>query len=200
MSADGTNARPLTSGNRVSEGNLAISPDNTQLMFTMSANEKYEGYHNARIYVMPLAGGAMRQVSPADATYQVSDAAWSKDGKTIYFHANLGVHDRVLEVGSRVPQASAGFVEHSGRRVGQGDIPALWDAGEVPLPGGPRATAELEDPAIGGQVELLEDPLVPALTVDAEALVQIDSGVQVRGVAVLLGQTWVSWFGHPPLP
>jgi len=98
MSADGSGARQLTSGNRVAEGNLAISPDNAQVLFTAAANEKIEGYHNGKIFVIPFGGGAARLLSPADATYQVAEAAWSKDGRTVYFTANLGVHDEIFRL------------------------------------------------------------------------------------------------------
>ena len=70
----------LTSGNRVSEGSLAISPDNTRVLFTAGANEAMEGLPQ-RQDVRPSArgwpGGLM---TPADAAYDVSDAEWSQGG------------------------------------------------------------------------------------------------------------------------
>jgi dipeptidyl aminopeptidase/acylaminoacyl peptidase len=98
MSADGSSARQLTSGNRVAEGNLAISPDNTRVLFTAAANEKLEGYHNRKIFVVPAGGGPARVLSPSDATYEVSDASWSADGRSVYFVANLGVHDQIFRL------------------------------------------------------------------------------------------------------
>jgi dipeptidyl aminopeptidase/acylaminoacyl peptidase len=98
MAADGSGARQMTSGNRVAEGNLAISPDNSQLLFTAAANDKFEGYHNRKIFVMPMAGGAPRQVSPVDATYEVGEAAWSKDGRAVYFTANMGVTNQIFRL------------------------------------------------------------------------------------------------------
>jgi Tol biopolymer transport system component len=104
MDASGANLRQLTSGNRIAERGLAISPDNTRLLFTAGANEAMEGYHNGKVFVMPLSGGRPRQVTPATAAYDVSSAEWSKDGSRIYFVANLGVHDEifVLDPESRV--------------------------------------------------------------------------------------------------
>jgi dipeptidyl aminopeptidase/acylaminoacyl peptidase len=103
MNADGQGARQLTSGNRVSEGNLMVSPDGQQLLFRAGANDAMQGYYNGKLFVMPLAGGAPRLVTPADATYDVASAEWSKDGSAIYFVANLGVHDELfrLDVASR---------------------------------------------------------------------------------------------------
>ena len=106
MASDGTGARQMTSGNRVAEGNLAISPDNTQLLFTAAANERFEGYHNRRIFVMPMAGGAARQISPVNATYEVAEAAWSKDGKAVYFTANIGVTDQVFRLDTASREAA----------------------------------------------------------------------------------------------
>jgi len=103
--ADGSAPRQLTAGNRVSEGSLSVSPDNTQVLFRAGANERFEGYHNGKIFVVPAAGGAPRQVSPAAATYDVSEATWSKDGKAIFFTANMGVHDQVFRLDPAARQA-----------------------------------------------------------------------------------------------
>ncbi|MGE0461669.1 MAG: prolyl oligopeptidase family serine peptidase [Vicinamibacterales bacterium] len=96
MDASGADARQLTSGNRIAERGLAISPDNTRLLFTAGANEAMEGYHNGKVFVLPLAGGRPRQVTPPSAAYDVSSADWSRDGSRIYFVANLGVHDEIF--------------------------------------------------------------------------------------------------------
>ena len=97
----GADARQLTSGNRVNEGRLAISPDNTRLLFRAGANEAMEGYHNGKLFVMPLAGGPARLVTPADATYDVSEArSGRRTDRRIYFVANLGVHDEIFRARS----------------------------------------------------------------------------------------------------
>jgi dipeptidyl aminopeptidase/acylaminoacyl peptidase len=105
--ARGGGAWQLTSGNRVSEGGLAISPDNAGVLFRAGANEAMEGYYNGRLFVLPLGGGPARQVTPADATYDVSDAEWSKDGTTIFFVANMGVHDEVFSLDTATRRATA---------------------------------------------------------------------------------------------
>jgi dipeptidyl aminopeptidase/acylaminoacyl peptidase len=110
----GRDPRQLTSGNRVNEGGMAIAPDNARVLFVAGANEAMEGYHNGKVFVLPLSGGPARLVTPADAAYDVSEAEWSNDGSTIYFVANVGVHDEVfrLEVGtSRATALTSG--EHS---------------------------------------------------------------------------------------
>jgi len=105
--ARGGDARQLTSGNRVSEGSLAISPDNTRVLFRAGANEAMEGYHNGKIFVLPLAGGPAGLLTPANAAYDVSDAEWSKEGSTIYFVASMGVHDEVFSLDVASKRATA---------------------------------------------------------------------------------------------
>ena len=105
--ARGGDARQLTSGNRVSEGSLAISPDNTRVLFRAGANEAMEGYHNGKIFVLSLAGGPAGLVMPANAAYDVSDAEWSKEGSTIYFVASMGVHDEVFSLDVASKRATA---------------------------------------------------------------------------------------------
>lgn len=103
--ADGSGAQQLTSGNRVSEGSLAVSPDNTAVLFQAGANERMEGYHNGKLFVVPADGGAPRLVSPPDAPYDVRDAAWSKDGRAIYFVAGAGTRDEIFRLDPATRQA-----------------------------------------------------------------------------------------------
>ena len=41
---------------------------------------------------MPAGGGPHKVVSPTDVPYEIERAIWSKDGKSIYFLANMGIH------------------------------------------------------------------------------------------------------------
>jgi dipeptidyl aminopeptidase/acylaminoacyl peptidase len=106
MDASGANARQLTSGNRVSENVVGISADNTEVLFVAAANERLEGYHNRKIFLVPASGGAPRLVSQPDAPYEVSNAAFSRDGRAIYFTANAGVHDEVFRLDPATRQAT----------------------------------------------------------------------------------------------
>jgi dipeptidyl aminopeptidase/acylaminoacyl peptidase len=94
--ADGAGARQLTD-NRIGEGNVRLSPDGTQVLFTATANERFEPYYNDKIFVMPVAGGAARVLMAAQAQ-QVLRAEWSKDGGAIYFVANVGVTSHLARV------------------------------------------------------------------------------------------------------
>ena len=77
---------------------VAFSPDNSQLLFVAAANEAFEGYFNDKIFLVPVAGGPARIVSPADATYEVSNAAWSRDGRSVFFTANIAFANRFSSI------------------------------------------------------------------------------------------------------
>lgn len=95
--ADGSAAVQVTN-NRVPEGGAALSPDNTQVLFTSGANAKFESYYNGRLFVVPAGGGSARVVVGETEPYDVDSAMWSADGKSIYFLANLGVHEELFVV------------------------------------------------------------------------------------------------------
>jgi dipeptidyl aminopeptidase/acylaminoacyl peptidase len=96
MDATGGAAVALTS-NGVAESGSTLSPDGSQVLFLAQANERFDTYYNANLFVMPTAGGAARDLT-RDFGHEVIDAAWSKDGRTIYFLANLGVHSQLFEL------------------------------------------------------------------------------------------------------
>src|SRR5262249_25643914 len=89
--ADGSHALQLTK-NSVPESGAMLSPDNSRVLFLSQANAQFETYYNRKLFVVPAAGGAARIVTPVDARYEIERAAWSKDGRSILFLANLGVH------------------------------------------------------------------------------------------------------------
>ncbi|HEX8028581.1 MAG TPA: S9 family peptidase [Vicinamibacterales bacterium] len=96
MDANGSNARQLTT-NKVPEGNASLSPDGSTVLFTSGATEQGELYYNDKLFVVPAAGGPAKILLP-NVDYGVENASWSKDGKTIYFTANMGVHNEVMRV------------------------------------------------------------------------------------------------------
>ncbi|MFA5911794.1 MAG: S9 family peptidase [Vicinamibacterales bacterium] len=112
MDASGANAKQLTS-NKVPESGAALSPDGSTVLFTSASNEQFDLYYNDKLFLVPAAGGPARVLLP-DAPYGVENASWSADGKSIYFTANMGVHNEVMRVEvatRRVTQLSAG--EHA---------------------------------------------------------------------------------------
>ncbi len=96
MNADGTGALRLTR-NSVAESGARLSPDNTQVLFTTGANERFESYYNTNIFIVAAGGGQPRQLA-ADLPDLESEALWSKTQRSIYFVANYGVHTQLVEL------------------------------------------------------------------------------------------------------
>ena len=96
MDASGRNAKQLTT-NSVSEGNAALSPDGHSMLFTSASNEQFENYYNDKLFLVPTAGGAARVLLP-DVPYEIENASWSKDGRSVYFTANMGVRNEIMKV------------------------------------------------------------------------------------------------------
>ena len=94
MDASGANARPLTA-NTVPESDASLAPDNATVLFIAGANDRFETYYNDNIFVVPAAGGPPRNLT-SDLPYEIESAAWSKDGRSIYFVANMGVHSELF--------------------------------------------------------------------------------------------------------
>lgn len=96
MDVNGANARQLTE-NEIPEGDPSISPDGATVVFTAGANAQLESYYNRKIFVVPSAGGPAR-VLLSDVPYEVENLAWGADGKSLFFTANMGVHNQLMKV------------------------------------------------------------------------------------------------------
>ena len=96
MDSTGGGARQITH-NKVAEGGAEISPDGSQILFTAQADQKFETYYNSKLFIAPASGGEARVLMP-DLPYEIERGAWSKDGKSIFFLANMGVHAELFEV------------------------------------------------------------------------------------------------------
>jgi dipeptidyl aminopeptidase/acylaminoacyl peptidase len=94
---DGSAAMQLTR-NTVGETDARISPDSSQVLFISGANAKFETYYNGRLFLVPASGGQARVLVGEQEPLDVDHAVWSKDGKSIYFLANLGVHEELFVV------------------------------------------------------------------------------------------------------
>jgi dipeptidyl aminopeptidase/acylaminoacyl peptidase len=99
MDAAGSNAKQITH-NQVEESDAELSPDDTEVLFLSQANRKFETYYNRKIFIEPSGGGEARLLMP-DLPYEVSKASWSKDGRSIYFLANMGVHTELFKVSAQ---------------------------------------------------------------------------------------------------
>ena len=96
MDADGKNMKRLTH-NRVSEHGAELSPDKKQVLFISWCNEKFEPYYNNNLFIMPSGGGSAQLMMP-QMPYEVQQAHWAADGKSIYFVANMGVHSELFRL------------------------------------------------------------------------------------------------------
>ncbi|MCU1262742.1 MAG: hypothetical protein JWO80_5627 [Bryobacterales bacterium] len=96
MDASGSNARQITR-NQVGESEAVLSPDNSQVLFLSQSDQKFETYFNRKVFVAPAGGGDARVLMP-DLPYEVEKASWSKEGKAIFFVANMGVHTELFSV------------------------------------------------------------------------------------------------------
>lgn len=97
MAADGGSTQQLTD-NGVAEGGAELSPDNRWVLFTSgSRSDLGESYFNTNLFVVPAAGGEVRELAP-ELGLGLDQAAWSADGRSIWVLANAGVRDRLLRV------------------------------------------------------------------------------------------------------
>ncbi len=136
MDANGSNAKQITH-NRVPETNASLSPDGSQVLFLSQANQQFETYYNAKLFLAPANGGDARLLMP-DLPYEVERAAWSKDGKSIFFLANMGVHAELFKVGveSKKPeQITSGKHAITGWTLSSGANVHVFTSLEMTSPG-----------------------------------------------------------------
>lgn len=110
--ANGAEPQQITK-NRVPESEAEISPDGTQVLFLAQANQKFDTYYNRKLFVSSVKAGSSRLLMP-DLPYEILRAAWSQDGKSILFLANMGVHTELFQVkeqGGKPEQLTSG--EHT---------------------------------------------------------------------------------------
>jgi dipeptidyl aminopeptidase/acylaminoacyl peptidase len=83
--------------NDVPEEGGALSPDGTQVLFYSRASDRLEPYYNSTAFLVPADGGTPRPLIPA-FQYEVLNAAWDPDGKSIWMVVNMGVHSELFQV------------------------------------------------------------------------------------------------------
>ena len=78
----GATARPLTTFEGEDAGGLAWSPDGRWIAYLQSGEPKYYAYQQARLAIVPAAGGAPR-ILTEKLDRPVSDPSWTADGTAI---------------------------------------------------------------------------------------------------------------------
>ena len=132
MKADGSAATQLTR-NHVPEASARFSPDNKHVLFLAKANEQFEYYYNANLFLVPATGGDAKRLLP-DLPYEIFAADWSRDGRSIFFTANMGVHVELFQLDvatETLKQLTSGnhairswhYSKASGRHVMSIDLP-----------------------------------------------------------------------------
>ena len=104
IGADGRDPRRLTR-NEVPESGAQVSPDGSQVLFLSRSNERFEKYYNSNVFLVPADGGPARILAP-DLPHELSDAAWSVDGNSVFAIVNMGVHSELFRL-----DAATGEVE-----------------------------------------------------------------------------------------
>ena len=136
MDANGANPKQLTH-NKVQETNASLSPDGSQVLFLSGSNQNFETYYNGKVFVEPAGGGEAKVLMP-DLPYGVDKAAWSKDGKSIFFLANMGVHSELFKVGvqgGRPEQLTNGKHSITGWTLSGGSNAHVFTSHEMTSPG-----------------------------------------------------------------
>jgi Tol biopolymer transport system component len=95
MDHDGKNAKQITS-NQNPEGGAELSPDNNSILFLSWTNENDEPYFENNLFLTNIKGDKPQQLL-STFDHDIEEAHWSKDGNSIYFNANLGVHNELFK-------------------------------------------------------------------------------------------------------
>ena len=99
MDATGANGVQITR-NKVPESGASVSPDGSLVAFLSQSNERFEPYYSVKLFIASSAGGPARLPMP-EFPYWIERAQWSKDGKSIFFLANMGVHSELFQVSAQ---------------------------------------------------------------------------------------------------
>ena len=80
----GAQPRRLTTSTADEGGRLAWSPDGKQIAFILGDEVKYSAYDQAKLAVIPAAGGTARVLTES-LDRPVGSASWSADGTSLFF-------------------------------------------------------------------------------------------------------------------
>jgi len=109
IDVNGENWRQLTD-NDDSESAPEISPNGDSVLYISDVNATGDPYYNGNLFVVSTDGGEPRLLMAGD-TWEIDNASWSDNGRSIYFIANTGVRSNLYEVdldSERVSQVTEG--------------------------------------------------------------------------------------------
>ncbi|MEX2661799.1 MAG: S9 family peptidase [Vicinamibacterales bacterium] len=109
----GAQPRRLTTSTADEGGRLAWSPDGRQIAYVLGDEVKYSAYDQAKLAVIPAAGGDSR-VLTTTLDRPVSSGIWSNDGSALFFTMT---DDRAQHVGRVAARGGAVDRLIDGRRV-----------------------------------------------------------------------------------
>jgi dipeptidyl aminopeptidase/acylaminoacyl peptidase len=97
--------------NGVPETEASLSPDNGQVLFLSTANERFDPYFNNKMFVVSARSGSAPRLLLPDLPYEIISAHWAADGNSIFFLANTGVRSELFRVdgaGGKPEQLTSG--------------------------------------------------------------------------------------------
>jgi dipeptidyl aminopeptidase/acylaminoacyl peptidase len=97
MDADGQDATRVTY-NKNPEGGVELSPDNKSVLYIAWTNENDQPYFEDNLFIISASGNGRARQMLGDFDHDIEQAHWSKDGNSIYFKANLGVHSELFSL------------------------------------------------------------------------------------------------------
>ena len=109
IDADGQNWRQLTD-NDDAESAPEISPNGDSILYISDVNAAGDPYYNGNLFVVSVDGDEPRMLLP-EVPWEIDDASWSDDGRSIYVVANTGVRSNLYEVNldsERIRQVTEG--------------------------------------------------------------------------------------------
>ncbi len=95
MDIDGNDARQITKNSNPESG-AELSPDNEMVLYLAWTDENDVAYFENNLYLIAISEGKPKQLL-GDFDHDIQQAHWSEDGRSIYFKANLGVHNELFK-------------------------------------------------------------------------------------------------------
>ncbi len=87
------------------EINAELSPDQKSLLYIAWTDENDQPYFENNLFIISAQGGKAQKML-GNFDHDIQQAHWSKDANSIYFKANLGVHNELFKLNVKSGQIS----------------------------------------------------------------------------------------------